>query len=305
MTAQAKASPMQKLLDPAVLSGLANLNLVARTVVDGVMIGLHRSPTFGFSQEFAEYKPYTEGDDPRFIDWNVYARSERMYIKRFRGETNSPLMILLDSSASMGFQSEQAAVSKLQYAKYLAASLTYMASKQHDAVGIMVFDEQVRDYRPPSSRQGQLPAILHDLDRVVAERGTVLEEPTTQVGALGIKKGMVAVISDFYCDHESLLQSVRPLAFQGQDIMMFQIMDPAEIKPDFKHPGLLKDSETGEVIEVSREYMQKQYPQKMQAHIASLENAADAIRADHVLMQTNEPLDQGLIGYLRFRSRRA
>jgi uncharacterized protein (DUF58 family) len=251
-----KANPMQRLLDPAVLSSLSNLELVARTVVDGVMVGLHRSPRFGFSQEFAEYKPYTEGDDPRHIDWNVYARSERTYIKRFRGETNSPLMILLDSSASMGYQSEQSAVSKMQYATYLAASLAYMASKQNDAVGLMVFDEQVRDYRPPSSRPGQLQAILHCLDKVVAERGTVLEEPTTQIGALGIKKGMVAVISDFYCDHESLLQSVRPLAFQGQDIMMFQIMDPAEIKPETKQPGLLKDAETGQLVEVSREYLQ-------------------------------------------------
>jgi uncharacterized protein (DUF58 family) len=300
-----KANPMQRLLDPAVLSSLSNLELVARTVVDGVMVGLHRSPRFGFSQEFAEYKPYTEGDDPRHIDWNVYARSERTYIKRFRGETNSPLMILLDSSASMGYQSEQSAVSKMQYATYLAASLAYMASKQNDAVGLMVFDEQVRDYRPPSSRPGQLQAILHCLDKVVAERGTVLEEPTTQIGALGIKKGMVAVISDFYCDHESLLQSVRPLAFQGQDIMMFQIMDPAEIKPEIKQPGLLKDAETGQLVEVSREYMQKQYPIKMQQHITSLENAAVAVRADHVLMQTTESLNQGLNGYLRFRTRRS
>ena len=300
-----KANPMQRLLDPAVLSSLSNLELVARTVVDGVMVGLHRSPRFGFSQEFAEYKPYTEGDDPRHIDWNVYARSERTYIKRFRGETNSPLMILLDSSASMGYQSEQSAVSKMQYATYLAASLAYMASKQNDAVGLMVFDEQVRDYRPPSSRPGQLQAILHCLDKVVAERGTVLEEPTTQIGALGIKKGMVAVISDFYCDHESLLQSVRPLAFQGQDIMMFQIMDPAEIKPETKQPGLLKDAETGQLVEVSREYMQKQYPIKMQQHITSLENAAVAVRADHVLMQTTESLNQGLNGYLRFRTRRS
>jgi uncharacterized protein (DUF58 family) len=301
----AQANPMQRLLDPAVLSSLANLDLVARTVVDGAMIGLHRSPRFGFSQEFAEYKPYTEGDDPRYIDWNVYARSERTYIKRFQGETNSPLMILLDSSASMGYQSEQSAVSKMQYATYLAASLAYMASKQNDAVGLMVFDEKVRDYRPPSSRFGQLQAILHCLDEVIAERGTELEEPTTQIGALGIKKGMVAVISDFYCDHESLLQSVRPLAFQGQDIMMFQIMDPAEIKPEITQPGLLKDAETGHVVEVSREYMQKQYPAKMQQHIASLQNAAAAVRADHVLMQTTEPLDQGLNGYLRFRARRS
>src|SRR3990172_238531 len=122
-----------RLLDPRVLAGLANLELVARTVVEGFIIGLHRSPRFGFSQEFAEYRPYAEGDDPRFIDWNVYARTDRTYIKRFQGETNSHLMILLDASASMGFGTT--GVSKLRYGQFLAASLAFLAARQHDAVG--------------------------------------------------------------------------------------------------------------------------------------------------------------------------
>ena len=157
------------------LAGLKNLDLVARSVVEGVMIGLHRSPAFGFSQEFAEYRAYNEGDDPRFIDWNVYARTERMYIKRFLGDTNSHLMILLDTSASMGFGGPP--VSKLSYGKFLAASLAFLASRQHDAVGCMIFDDEVRDYRPPSSRAGKLQGVLHCIDAAEATTGTKFDKP--------------------------------------------------------------------------------------------------------------------------------
>src|SRR5579885_3035256 len=145
---------MQQYLDPGVLASISNIELVARTVVDGFIAGLHRSPEFGFSQEFAEYRAYTPGDDLRHIDWNVFARTERMYLKRFHGETNSQLLILLDVSGSMSFSS--AGVSKLQYAKFLAASLAYMGSSQRDATGVIVFDDDVRNYVPPSARQGQL-----------------------------------------------------------------------------------------------------------------------------------------------------
>jgi len=139
------------------------------------MIGLHRSPAFGFSQEFAEYRAYNEGDDPRFIDWNVFARTERMYIKRFLGDTNSHLMILLDTSASMGFGGPP--VSKLRYGKFLAASLAFLAARQHDAVGCMIFDEEVRDYRPPSSRAGKLQGVLHCIDGAEATTGTKFDKP--------------------------------------------------------------------------------------------------------------------------------
>ncbi len=153
MSATATATRPTRLLQPEVLAGLANLELVARAVVEGFLIGLHRSPRFGFSQEFAEYRAYAEGDDPRFIDWNVYARTDRAYIKRFLGETNSHLIILLDASASMGIATQN--ISKLRYGQFLAASLAYLASKQHDAVGTLIFDDQTRAYRAPSSRAGK------------------------------------------------------------------------------------------------------------------------------------------------------
>src|SRR6187551_2365082 len=146
------ATAVNRLLPPTTLAGLANLELVARTAVEGFLTGLHRSPHYGFSQEFKEYRAYVEGDDPRFVDWNVYARTERTYIRRYEGETNTRLMILLDSSASMGFGSGK--VSKLLYGKFLAATLAYLAARQHDAVGLIVFDDQIREHRTASSQAG-------------------------------------------------------------------------------------------------------------------------------------------------------
>lgn len=290
------------LLDPAVLASLSTLELVAKAVVEGFAMGLHRSPRFGFSQEFVEYRAYVEGDDPRYIDWNVYARTDRTYIKRFLGETNSHLMLLLDASASMGFSTT--AINKLQYGKYLAASLAYMASHQHDAVGVMIFNDEVINYRPPTSKSGSLQGVIHILDHAEAIEGTSLHKPFSRFRQHIKKRGMVAVISDFYCDPEEMLESVRPLAFQGQDVIMFQLLDPGEINPDIQESTLFEDMETGDAIEVSPIFMKHDYPGKIQAHIDAIEDAANGIGADHVLLNTGLPLDRALHNYLTFRQRR-
>jgi uncharacterized protein (DUF58 family) len=290
-----------RLLQPEVLAGLANLELIARAAVEGSLIGLHRSPLFGFSQEFAEYRSYTEGDDPRFIDWNVYARSDRTYIKRFLGETNSHLMLLIDSSASMGYGTTP--VTKLRYAQILAASLAYIASRQHDAVGMMVFDEEVRSYRPPSGRN-KLHGLLHTIDAITSSRKTDMEKPFSRFREHIAKRGMVAVISDFYCDPKALIEGVKPLAFQGQDVILFQILDPRELRPDLSEAAVLEDMETGQTVEVSPAFMQKDYPERIKAHIRSLQEAAAGIGADHVLLETTVSLDVPLRNYLLFRQRR-
>jgi uncharacterized protein (DUF58 family) len=299
---QASQSSARELLRPEVLAGLKTLDLVARSVVEGVLIGLHRSPMFGFSQEFAEYRMYNEGDDPRFIDWNVYARTDRTYIKRFLGDTNSHLMILLDASASMGFGGPP--VSKLRYAQFLAASLAFLASRQHDAVGCMVFDEEVRDYREPSSRSGKLQGVLHCIDAASAATGTKFDKPFDKFREQINRRGLVAVISDFYCDTEDLLSGVRPLAWQGQDVVLFQVLDPQELDPEFKTNVLLEDLETGEAVEVAPRFMKDDYPQRIRSHVAALSKAAAGIGADHVLVSTNDSLDQALRNYLLFRQRR-
>jgi uncharacterized protein (DUF58 family) len=299
---QSDRSAARDLLHPEVLAGLKDLDLVARSVVEGFLIGLHRSPRFGFSQEFAEYRAYAEGDDPRFIDWNVFARTEKTYVKRFLGETNSHLMILLDASASMGFGGPP--VTKLQYGKFLAASLAYLASRQHDAVGCMIFDEKVRDYRAPSSRAGKMQGVLHCIDSAVATTGTRFDKPFEKFREQISRRGLVAVISDFYCDKESMLAGVRPLAWQGQDVVLFQVLDPAELDPDIRSNVLLEDLETGEAIEVAPKFMREQYPERMRAHIDSLNKAAASIGAEHVLVKSSDSLYSALRNYLLFRQRR-
>ena len=191
----ARTAAPTHLLKPETLAGLANLDLVARAVVEGFLTGMHRSPFFGFSQEFAEYKAYAEGDDPRFVDWNVYARTERTYIKRYIGETNTRLEILLDASASMGFGSGK--VTKLLYGKFLAATLAYLAARQHDAVGLIVFDDAIREHRPASSRSGRLSSVLHAIDRTEPGKGTDMKVPFERFREVEKGRGLVAVISDF------------------------------------------------------------------------------------------------------------
>jgi len=293
------ATPATSLLRPEVLASLSSLELVARSAVEGFFQGLHRSPRFGFSQEFAEYKAYTEGDDPRFIDWNVFARTERTYIKRFLGETNTRLMIALDVSASMGYGS--GAVTKLRYAKFLAAALSYMALQQHDPTGLIAFDAKVRSYRPPSSRTGTLSAILHSLDALEPGSETDLHESFRQVREHCQRRGLVAVISDLYCDPEALTRAVQPLAWGGHDIMIFQILDRSEITPHWDESVLLEDMESGQQIEVSPDYLRGGYQERFKAHLANIRDVAARHRADHILLATDEPLDRGLREYLSFR----
>lgn len=293
----------QHLLSPETLAGLANLDLIARAVVTGFLTGMHRSPFFGSSQEFAEYRAYAEGDDPRFVDWNVFARTDRTYIKRYIGETNTRLVILLDSSASMGFGSGK--VTKLMYGKFLAATLAYLASRQHDAVGLIVFDDKIREHRPSSARTGRLQGVLHAIDRAQPGTGTDMKAPFERFHEVERGRGLVAVISDFYTDPEALLKSVQPLAYQGQDVILFHLLDPQEIKPVLKESALLEDMETGQSMEVSPIYMSSLYRERLGAHIDSLHKAALRAGADHRLVNITEPLDEVLRSYLLFRQRRA
>lgn len=292
-----------RLLDPEVLGRLSNIELVARSVVDGFLTGLHRSPFFGSSLEFAEYRPYVQGDDPRFVDWNVYSRTDRTYIKRYLGETNTNLVMLLDSSASMGFGSGK--VTKMEYAKYLAASLAYLCTRQHDACGLIVFDEKVRDYRHPATRPGHFQSLLHVIDKAEASTGTDLELPFERFRQYVSKRGLVALISDCYEDADKIIEGIRPLAYQGQDIAVFQILDPGELKPTISESTVVEDMETGEMIEVSADFAGREYPQRIQAHIDEVKNAVQGVGGDYILLDTSNPLDLALREYLLFRQRRA
>jgi uncharacterized protein (DUF58 family) len=293
---------IQTLLDPALLNKLSTLELVARSVVDGFLTGLHRSPLFGFSLEFAEYRPYVQGDDPRFIDWNVFSRTERTYIKRYLGETNTHLVILFDASASMGFGS--AGVSKIQYARFLASALAYLSIRQHDAAGLIIFDNKVRSFRPPSTRPGHLLALLHMLEQAEPATTTNIELPFGHFQQHLSHRGLVAVISDFYADPDQVLKAVRPLAYHGQDIAFFHILDPAELQPTFSESTLLEDMETGDQLEVSADYARKEYGTRIREHSEAMRRKAQDVGADYILLNTAEPLDLALREYLLFRQRR-
>ena len=295
------ATPAAALLRPEVLASLSTLELVARTAVEGFFQGLHRSPRFGFSQEFAEYKAYSEGDDPRFVDWNVFARTDRTYIRRYQGETNTRLMIALDVSASMGYGS--GAITKLRYAKFLAASLAYMTLQQHDPTGLIAFDSKIRSYRPPSSRTGSLTAILHELDRLEAGSETDLSASFQQMHEHCQRRGLVAVISDLYCDPEALTRAVQPLAWSGNDIMIFQVLDRSELTPEAEESMVFEDIESGAQLEVSPDYLRTTYRQRIAEHLERMKEVAARARADHILMVTDEPLDRALRQYLMFRRR--
>ncbi len=292
----------RQLLDPAVLSRLANIELIAKTVVDGYLHGGHRSPAFGFSQEFAEYRAYNEGDDPRYIDWNVMSRTDRVYIKRFLGETNTHLMILVDCSASMGYGSGD--VSKLDYARYLAAALAYLSTRQHDACGLVLFDEKVRSVRPAAYRPRHLQSILHVLETAGAATGTDLDVPMQTMRRLLRRRGLVAMISDFFVDPDRIVDSLRVLAFQGQDLVFFHVLDPMELDPDIPTASLIEDMETGEEMEVSPDYARTEYPARIRAHIEAMRTRVAGEGADYVLLNTSEPLDLALREYLLFRTRR-
>jgi uncharacterized protein (DUF58 family) len=293
---------VEHFLDPSVLAGISGLDLVAKTVVDGFVSGLHRSPGFGFSQEFAEYRAYSPGDDLRHVDWNVFARTDRCYLKRYRGETNTQFLVLLDTSASMSFGS--AKVNKLDYARFVAASLCYLAHAQRDAAGLIVFDEDVVNYVAPSGRQGQLFRLLHAIEKAEPGTGTDFAKPFAHCQNFSRRRGLVVVLSDFYEQPEIIVKTIQPLRFRGNDVMLFHVLDPQEIAPSLRGPALLVDVETKDSIEVSPEYAAHDYRRKLDAHITTLQTLARAAGLDYFLMNTGRPLDEALREYLAVRQGR-
>jgi uncharacterized protein (DUF58 family) len=294
---------VQRFLDPSVLAEISGLDLIARTVVDGFVAGLHRSPDFGFSQEFAEYRAYAPGDDLRHVDWNVFARTERAYLKKYRGETNSLFTIVLDASNSMNYSSHK--VSKMDYARFVAASLFYLAiHNQRDAAGLIVFDDEVRNYIRPSTRQGQVNRLLHGLEIAEPRAQTDFVKPMSHFQEFLRRRGLVLVISDFYGPPDQMIRTIEPLRFHGNEVVLFHVLDPREIRPDLDRPVILVDLETRENIEVTPEYARDTYRDKIDAHIAALRQSARSAGMDYYLLVTDRPLDGALREYLAIRQRR-
>ena len=298
-------------LDPATLARIDSLELMAKTVVDGFINGLHRSPYLGLSLDFAEHRPYNPGDDLRRMDWRLWARTDRYYVKEFEAETNANFVTLLDVSASMRYGS--GGITKLDYARYLAACLSWFSRQQRDRVGLITFDDGVRDYVPPSARH--LDIVLHTLDRAGnddADRAARAATPEPGLAAAVAtaaehirRRGVVVLISDFYEDPAAAVEAVRQLRYRGNDVVVFHVLDPAEIEFPFEGASGFEDLETGQRIPVVPETMRTRYRQLIDAHIADLARRFADERIDYSLFDTGTPLDYALFRYLSDRQRLA
>lgn len=295
----ASPSAPTSFLDPTVLARIDNLALLARIVVDGFVNGLHRSPYKGVSTDFAEHRAYMPGDDIRRVDWRVYARTDRFYIKQFEAETNADVAFLLDVSASMGYGSGE--VTKLDYARFLTASLAYFSARQRDRVGLYAFDHDVIEYVRPSS--AHLDKILHAVARVKAERAGRWEEPLARVANTFRRRGILVVISDFYDDPVEITTTLGSLKAQGHDVVAFHALDTAEVDFPFERASNFQDLETKELLPVVPDKLAREYRVQISAHTDALKKLFGRNGIDYVLLNTAEPLDQALYTYLMFRQK--
>jgi uncharacterized protein (DUF58 family) len=290
--------PGARFVDPQVLARIRNLELLARTVVDGFINGLHRAPYFGASIDFAEHRGYVPGDDIRRVDWRLYARTDRYYVKQYEADTNTNFSVLLDVSRSMGFASR--GVSKLEYGCYLAACVSYLAHRQRDRVGIITFDDAIVDHVPPSAKHFDI--VLHTLERSTPKRAGNLQV----IGSMAEhfkRRGILVLISDFYEEPEAVLDAVKPLRFLGNDLVVFHVLDPAELDFSYDDPSAFEDLESGEQIPIVPESLGDQYRALIREHLAALATKFSEHRIDYTVLNTSEPLDRALFSYLSSRAK--
>jgi uncharacterized protein (DUF58 family) len=309
------------LLDPSVLARIGNLELLARTVVDGFVNGLHRSPHLGSSTDFAEHRSYMPGDDIRGIDWKLYARTDRYYVKQFEADTNTNFMVLLDVSPSMRYRGSPegtGSVSKLDYGCYLAAALAYFSSTQRDRVGIATFDQDIVEYVPASSKHLRL--VLHALERTARgaaaeserrpgapagtpSRAATLEAPLQKLTESLRRRSIVLLISDLYEEPDAVLSALANVRGRGNDMIVFHLLDRNEIEFPFADATNFVDLETGERMPVIPEYLRAQYREVVAQHTATLGRRMREQRIDYALFDTSKPLDKALFTYLLARER--
>jgi uncharacterized protein (DUF58 family) len=288
-------------LDPAVVARLGTLELKARTIVEGFLSGLHRSPFKGFSVEFAEYRQYMPGDDLSTIDWKVFARSDRYYVKKFEEETNLDAHLVLDVSGSMGYGST--AMTKFEYGACLAASLAYLMNRQRDAVGLTAFDDKIVEMLPAGSRPGHLRNILLTLDRLKLGRETNVSKPLHQIVDSLSKRGMVVLISDLLDDADAVIRALKHFQFRGNDVIVFHVLDPDEIDFPFERATRFEDLETAEEIMAVPGAVRDHYLREMGALIDQYRSHLGGAGIDYQLLSTNRPLELALMSYLSTRAR--
>lgn len=286
-------------LDPAVLARIDNLALLARTVVDGFINGLHRSPYLGLSIDFAEHRQYMPGDDIRRIDWRVFGRTDRFYVKEFEADTNANFVVVLDVSRSMDYAS--GAISKFDYARYLAACLSYFSRQQRDRVGLATIADTIVDFVPPSAKH--LDIVLHTIDRSEPRGGGPLEASLLKVAEAIRGRSIITVVSDLYEDPKAVLRAVSYLKNKGNDVIVFQVLDPAEIEFPFDVPVHFEDLESGDRVPVVPELQRESYRELMGDHLAEVSRLLVDNRVDYSLFETSRPLDHALFNYLLRREK--
>ena len=295
----AKRERVGQFVDPNVLGRIGNLSLLARMVVQGFISGLHRSTYLGRSVDFAEHRAYMPGDDIRQIDWRLFARTDRFYVKQFEADTNTNFTVVLDISRSMNFGS--GGITKLDYARYLAASLAVFSQKQRDRIGFITFDSDIVDFVPPSAKH--LEVVLHRIDRLESTRPGDYRAPLTKIAGAIHRRGIVVLISDLYDEPSAILDAVKGLRYKGNDLIVFHVLDPAELNFPFDEAANYRDLESGEAVPVIPEYLREEYRKLVKAHVSALSKSFGDNRIDYALLDTSTPLDYALFHYLAQRER--
>lgn len=290
------------LIEPATLMRIKDLQMRAKVVVEGFFSGIHRSPYHGFSVEFSEYRQYTPGDDPRYIDWRLFARSDRYYIKRFEDETNLRTYLLVDQSQSMQFGS--IGYTKSQYAATTAATLAYFLVQQRDAVGAMTFAERVGEYLPARYRPGHLHRLMVCLERSLVGRATDLSAPLEQAAELIRRRGVIVLISDLLAPIETLQRNLGLLRSQGHEVIVFRILDPAEVDFSFAEPAMFEDMESGRQLYIDPNTARTEYQARFREHSETIQTSCRNLGIDFHQFTTDRALELTLFDFLNSRLRR-
>ncbi len=294
-------SAMDRWIDMSALMRIKNLQLRAKSVVDGFHNGLHRSPLHGFSVEFSEYRPYSTGDDPRTIDWKLFARSDRYYIKKFEDETNRRCYLVIDKSKSMDFGS--LAYTKCDYARTVAATLAYYLTLQRDAVGLLTFDSDISDVLTARFRTGQLKRILSLLEKPSSGASTDLQRPLSHLADIVRQRSLIIIVSDFLVPSESLRIPLSMLRARRHEVVLLRVLDPSEVTFDLEKASMLEDLETGREIYVDPNVAKASYQSKFRKHEASLIELAGQLGIGWTSLQTNESVEHVLFDFLSRQQR--
>ncbi len=298
------ALTVEQYLRPDVIQQVQRLDLKARFIVEGFMSGLHASPFQGFSVEFSEHRKYTPGDDIRQIDWNVYAKTDRYYIRKFEAETNLDAYLLVDCSGSMGYAGG-GRMTKMDYAICLAAALGHLMITQQDSVGLLTFDEKVRAYLPPKTKRSHLMNILSLLARTRPAARTNLAASLHDVATRIRKRGLIILLSDLLSeDQEQVVEALHHLKFRGHDLIIFQVLDESEVTFDFDGQVRFEEPETGEFEEVNPQAIRAAYLDELRKFIDEYKQQCQSVRADFVTVHNGMTFDKALIEFLLQRQGR-